>query len=299
MSLRQLAGGLFDADEPLVVSFRCCDTIVTLQCRGVRRTKALRDAKTRMHALETTLNAFDETSAVTQLNRTGDVNNEHVALLVERGLEYRDRTEGVFDITNGTFEHDLKTYLRGNRDQPPRFNQSSQAGRRGSDAVTVDGSHVTTDRPLDLNGLAKGYIVDRTAATLNAIGRTGFVNGGGDISSPTGPVEVESPYGDDTGLTILDTTWNIATSAGYNRRRGETEHIYNPRHGRRRSPHDIVTAVAKRDTMEADALATTLAALSLDDALELVDGWPGAEALIVHSGVYHRSRDFEAHEATN
>ena len=47
--------------------------------------------------------------------------------------------------------------------------------------------------------------------------------------------------------------------------------------------------------MEADALATTLAALPLDDALSLAESWANAEALVVHGGVFHTTEGFETH----
>jgi thiamine biosynthesis lipoprotein len=49
--------------------------------------------------------------------------------------------------------------------------------------------------------------------------------------------------------------------------------------------------------VEADALATTLAASSLDDARSLAEQWPGLEVLIVHDGVFHTTDGFRAHVA--
>jgi thiamine biosynthesis lipoprotein len=47
--------------------------------------------------------------------------------------------------------------------------------------------------------------------------------------------------------------------------------------------------------MEADALATTLAALPLGDAKTLAAEWEGLEALVVHEGVFHTTDGFETH----
>jgi thiamine biosynthesis lipoprotein len=47
--------------------------------------------------------------------------------------------------------------------------------------------------------------------------------------------------------------------------------------------------------MEADALATTLAALPLAKARELASEWEGLEALIIHDGVFHTTDGFETH----
>jgi thiamine biosynthesis lipoprotein len=267
--------------------FECCDTTFRIQATGVRAEAGATAARKTAESLEAQLNAFDAASAVSQLNREGEVRNEHVARIVRRGFEYNDRTEGVFDIHQGRIEHDLKTFLRGDSETLPT---EFDAGN-----VQISESYVTTDVKLDLNGLAKGYIVDRASEALGGVGRCGFVSGGGDMSPPTGPVAIESPYGDDTPLKILDTDWYVATSGGYRRSRNGTDHVYDPTTESLGSRHESVTVVARRDCMEADALATTLAALPLAKARELASEWEGLEALIIHDGVFHTTDGFETH----
>lgn len=267
--------------------FRCCDTTFVVQTAGVRSGAAASAAHETVERLEQQLNAFDGGSAVSQLTREGAVANDHVARLVRRGLEYYERTDGAFDIHQGRVEHDLKAYLRGTTDDPP---DTFDTG-----TVRVDDDRVEADVPLDLNGLAKGYIVDRAADALGGVGRRGFVSGGGDMSPPTGPVSIDSPYGDDRPLEYLDTDWYVATSGNYRRERDGIDHVYDPTAERVGARHESVTVVARRDCMEADALATTLAALPLAAATDLAEQWPGLEALLVHDGVFHRTADFDTH----
>jgi len=267
--------------------FRCCDTVFLVQVSGMRADAAATAARDTATSLEGQLDAFDSTSAVSQLNRRGAVRNEHVARITRRGLEYVDRTDGVFDIHQGRIEHDLKAFLRGDSDSPP---ETFDTG-----TVRVEGNTITTDVVLDLNGLAKGYIVDQAARRLDGPARHGFVNGGGDMSPPTGPVAIESPYGDAQPLKILDTDWHVATSGDYRRKRADTDHVYDPRTESLGSRHESVTVVAQRDCMEADALATTLAALSLTEARAFAEEWDGLEALVIHDGVFHTTSGFETH----
>jgi len=267
--------------------FDCCDTTFRVQATGVRADAAVTAARDTAESLEAQLNAFDEASAVSQLNRDGAVVNDHVARIVRRGLEYNDRTGGVFDIHQGRVEQELKTFLRGDSDTlPTAFDTGT---------VRISGSQVATDVELDLNGLAKGYVVDRASEALAGRVRRGFVSGGGDMSPPTGPVGIESPYGEDTPLKILDTDWHVATSGGYRRSRDGTDHIYDSSTESLGSRHESVTVLARRDCMEADALATTLAALPLDEARELAAEWDGLEALVVHDGVFHTTERFDTH----
>ncbi|MFB6292691.1 MAG: FAD:protein FMN transferase [Halonotius sp.] len=278
-------------------TFDCCATTFTVRATGVRAAAATRRARETAKSLERQLDAFDEASAVSQLNRESSVENPHVARIVSRGLEYHERTDGSFDIHNGRVEDDLKSYLRGEEDTLPA---SFDTG-----TVSVAGDRVLTDTPLDLNGLAKGYIVDQAAAALDGVARRGFISGGGDMSPPTGPVAIESPHDGDQPLRTLDTSWAVATSGGYRRQRGGVDHIYDPtgddptgddtagdRFG---AKHDSVTVVARRDCMEADALATTLAARPLDDALSLAEAWDGAAAFVLHDGVFRSTEGFENH----
>jgi len=267
--------------------FGCCDTTFRVDVSGVRAGAAAAAARRTAEALEDQLDAFDADSAVARLNDRGDVENEHVARLVRRGLEYYERTDGVFDVHQGAVEHRLKAYLRGADDEvPERFDTGT---------VDVSGRRVSTDVELDLNGLAKGYVVDRAAEALDGLGRRGFVSGGGDMSPPVGPVGVESPYGDRKPLKVLETPWAVATSGSYRRERAGTDHIYDPTAERLGARHESVTVLAERDCVEADALATTLAALPLDEALALADDWDGLEALVVHEGVFHATDGFDAH----
>lgn len=272
------------------VEFGCCDTTFTVEVRGPGASRAVTRAETTARRLESRLDAFDPGSAVARLNETGRVDDAHVARVVRRGLAYRERTGGAFDVVRGHLEHDLKRYIREETDDPPEPRQSDAT----AEAVAVDGTTVETEQPLDLNGLAKGYIVDRARAAAEGLARSVFVSGGGDMTPPPGVVAIESPWGGDP-LKHLDTDWAVATSAGYRRERDGLDHIYDPQTGAVGSHHDLVTMLAARDCMEADALATALAALSPEDALSLAERWDGAEALLVHEGVFRRTSGFEDH----
>ncbi|WP_312621913.1 FAD:protein FMN transferase [Haloarcula sp. 1CSR25-25] len=74
-----------------------------------------------------------------------------------------------------------------------------------------------------------------------------------------------------------------------------SNHVYDPTTESLGPRHESVTVVARRDCMEADALATTLAALPLAEARELAAEWEGLEALIIHDGVFHTTERFDTH----
>ncbi|MHB8604850.1 MAG: FAD:protein FMN transferase [Thermoplasmatota archaeon] len=270
--------------------FTCCDTTWRIHARGARAAAAVAAARETTLELESRLNAFDPRSRVAALNRDGHVQDADVARLVARAEHYRVATKGVFDVARGALEHEIKAYIRGARETLPRDARRAR--------WHVDGDTVVTDAPLDLNGIAKGYIVDRAYAALRRAGADGFVDGGGDIACPTGPVAIASPDADRGPIGTLDTRWNVATSGNSKRRRGAVDHLYDPRDGRVGSRHTQVTVVAERDCTEADVLATTLAVLPLEEGYDLVARWPGVEALWVDGEALFASEGFEDHVST-
>lgn len=269
------------------VDFRACDTAWRIQAKGARAAVAVERAVARVRELETLLDAFAPSSAVARLNREGVVVDATVALLVRRAEAYRTRTGGAFDIGHGGWEHAIKSYIRG---ETPAVGSRSARAR-----YVVEGDTVTTDAPIDLNGIAKGFIVDEAWAVLAHHEVEGFVDGGGDIARPTGPVAIASPYHEGAWLGILDTRWNIATSGSAKRKRGDVEHLYDPRVGRTRARHDQVTVISERDCEEADILATTLAVMPLREGKALMRSWQGAEAMWVDAGRLIMTAGFDEH----
>lgn len=131
---------------------------------------------------------------------------------------------------------------------------------------------------VDLDGIAKGYVVDRALAAVSGT-TSALVNIGGDlacrgtvtvaIEDPTTPYDNAPPL---TRVTITDRA--LATSG--TARRGM--HIRDPRTGR---PASVASAtVVASDAMTADALATIAGILPPDDACAFVESH-GASCLIV------------------
>ncbi len=124
------------------------------------------------------------------------------------------------------------------------------------------GEEVEILHPLDLDGLAKGYIADRAAQkALEAGAQAALVNLGGDLAR-RGPgwalVEVEDPWGPDNAPPLLCLRLGeggVATS-GVRHRGG---HVLDPRTGRPAS-YPQATAVADR-ALWAEGLAKALLVL--------------------------------------
>ncbi|XGI83981.1 FAD:protein FMN transferase [Halorutilales archaeon Cl-col2-1] len=311
MSISAASLGLRSKLGESEVVFECCDTEFRLRAKGLRASRAVSEARGKAETLESELDAFDETSAVSCLNSDGWVESYHVRRVVERGIEYYCLTDGVLDIRHGEVERQIKSYIRGERSEVDVGSLDGVEGDMEDDVLIEDDEvRVSRDIKLDLNSLAKGYIVDAALEELDRLGVEGFVDGGGDIAT-TYPIRVgiESPYPSEKPLKKIKTDWSIATSGGYRRRRSDVDHIYRPRSDTDTntdsdagkvevgSKNRSVTVVSERDCTEADALATAVSALDPDEAIELIEEREGTEAFLVHSGVLKKTSGFEEHEA--
>ena len=285
--------------------------------------KAAGMAYDRMAEVERLMTIFREDSEVSVANRKAA--SEPVALspmtyeCVERALHFGEVTGGAFDIT----VRPLIALWRAaaEADKLPSEEEIAEAlARTAYGKVRVDAATQTVrfseeGVSIDLGGIAKGYAVDRAYEAIAEAGHpNALVDIGGDlyagglrdgrpwrvgIQDPrTGPHDPPK-----TVLVIEVSDRAVATSGNY-RRFGVIEgqpvsHIKDPRTGQPVEAVPSVTIVAP-DCVTADALATGVSVMGLDEGLELVNALPGVEALLItiEDGelVFHRSSGFAAYE---
>jgi len=156
-----------------------------------------------------------------------------------------------------------------------------------------------TSQPLNLNSIAKGYIIQKAAAAARArvpALRGLLLNLGGDMAvwgkdadgRPAWTIGVQDPLHPEDNAPVLAVLRledaAVATSGGYERyytvAGKRYSHLFDPRTGRPAAGMASATVVA-RDNMTANALATTLCVLSPEEGLRLVADTPGAECLLV------------------
>ena len=161
-------------------------------------------------------------------------------------------------------------------------------------AVSITGGRITLGKSgmgLTLDGIAKGHIADTAAAALTAAGIANhMVNAGGDIRvSGLNPqkkpwrIGIENPMrtGHSFATVALSNT-GIATSGGYENyfdASRQTHHLVNPRTGT--SPKMASVTVVAPTTMQADALATTLAFMPPSQAVAFVAPYKDTACLII------------------
>jgi thiamine biosynthesis lipoprotein len=214
-------------------------------------------AEREFERLEAHFSRFRPDSELSALNRAGAIDAGDDLLAVTRlAVEARERTGGRFDPT----VHDAlvsagydRTFAEVRADGPAGL------PRRCGGEVRIDGHRIEVEPGfrLDLGGIAKGYAVERAAATLRSAGPA-LVNAGGDIAAHgrLWPVGVETGDGQIT-LGLEDCA--LATS-GRDRRRWrrngtEAHHLIDPETGSPAKSEYLRVTVTAPTAVEAEVLA--------------------------------------------
>jgi thiamine biosynthesis lipoprotein ApbE len=148
--------------------------------------------------------------------------------------------------------------------------------------------------PLSLNGIAKGFIVERAcdAAMAEIPGVTGvMLNVGGDLRTRgaiEGTIGIAAPWADSESsepLCYIDVKDRSVATSGSSQRGFRIggrwySHIFDPRSGRPVERVAAATVVAER-SVEADAFAKACNVLEPEECVRLARSLPGIEFLIV------------------
>lgn len=209
------------------------------------------------------------------------------------------RTGGAFDVTINPV---VRLWRRARREKRLPAPEKIEAARQLVDyrKLRLDPAGKTVElvkkgMRLDLGGIAKGFICDEVLAELRAQGIPhAMIVAGGDIGlgdpPPGNPgwtigVGVLEPQGPPTQYLCL-ARCGVATSGDmfqFVEIGGKRySHIVDPRTGMALVDQGTVTVVAA-DGMTADGLSTAVSVLGPQRGLPLVDGTPGAAALILRA----------------
>lgn len=256
-------------------------------------------ARAEIDRLDSALTRFGGASEVALLGeraaREAVLVSADLAGVLGPSLELAQRSGGAFDPSLGAL-----TELWGFPEavQPPaQARIDSARALCGYRQVSLDGGRVSFARPglrLDLGGSAKGYIVDRAVAALQAAGvEAGVVEAGGDlrywgvkpdgrpwrfgVQHPRDPERVVAV--DDLGLAALATSGDYEQYFEYEGRR--YHHLLDPVTGYPARPAVSATVWA-RTALEADALATATFVAGPQRALALAAEMDSVEVLLYY-----------------
>jgi thiamine biosynthesis lipoprotein len=263
-----------------------------------RAQEAIGRAFGEMERLIGILSRHDPKSAVSYLNERGQIAGPppEVSHLVSRSLLYHRWSQGAFDASVKPLIDLFESRQIGGNSGGLRDDDVLEALERvGSRYIDISARAVRFERPgmgITLDGIAKGYIVDRIADVLTRQGLESYlINAGGDIRT-AGTKEKRRPWtvavqdpakkGDFPDVIRVRKA-AIATSGSYEihfDRQQILHHIVNSSTGASADSNKSVSVIAPT-ALAADALATAVFVMEPTLALELIGSLRGCECLII------------------
>lgn len=245
---------------------------------------------------------YDQATPLSVLNDAGqlDFPPPELAFVLAQALTYHRLSAGAFDPTVAPLLELFDACFGGPTPREPTAAEIEDArGVVGADTIMTSRRRVRLTRrgtSVTLDGIAKGFIVDRMAAMLERAGvKRYLVEAGGDIR--TGgrkehrlpwTVAIRDPAGGAEELGRLPGTISlvgaaVATSGSYERYYDPTRrfhHIVDAARGASPNACTSATVIAPTATA-ADALATAVLVLGARAGTALIDRFPDCACLVV------------------
>ncbi len=263
------------------------DTVVSIQLYDSNRETVLDEAFNQMEAWENRLSRHVETSEISAINTalagTAVEVSPEVFRVVRRAREFAQSSEGRFDPTIGPLVDlwDIGGRLPAVPDKEAIEKTLALVNYHN---LETERNAVTLAQPgmsLDLGGIGKGWIADWTADFLrNAGERHILINLGGNIlvrgGKPGGApfrIGMQNPFDErGTYLGVFLVSNRAVVSSGIYERYFEADgvryhHILDSRTGFPVENELAAVTVLTGNSMDGDALSTTLFALGLEDSL--------------------------------
>ena len=235
-------------------------------------------------------------SPISELNRTARLTDAPVEVqeVIARSLYYNRETGGMFDITVKPLIDLYQSSFARNR-KPEEHELQEVLALIGSQGLKFAGNSISFTRDnmgVTLDGIAKGYIVDRASEILVAHGIDNhLINAGGDIrTSGTAArgrkwsVAIQDPKKNrDYPEVISMAAGAIATSGNYEvfyDREKIFHHIVDSRSGRSPQLSASVSVMAPT-VMQADALSTAVFVFEPQRGTAFINRLPDCQCFVV------------------
>jgi len=258
---------------------------------------AVKATLSRMSGLESRLTRYSADSEVGRLNAGGTLAgaSEDLLGLISLGRQLSEMGDGAFDLTIQPVLTLYREHLAAHQSLPSDAALAECLRLVDFRALRVDGSTVSFDRPgmeLTLDGIGKGYIVDRGIETLKQHGFGDvLVEAGGDLvasgqkqSSQPWRIGIRQPRPGMGGQLRFDASDRaVATSGDYLQPFTpdcSLHHILDPRTGVS-APELASSTVAAPNAALADGLATLTMVLGATKGRELLEALPDCEGCLI------------------
>lgn len=262
---------------------------------------AVEAAYDEIERIEAMISSWRETSETSEINRKAGVASVEVSPdlfnLIRRSIRVSRLTGGAFDITFDTVGRlwDFKTRSA----SPPSKSAINEAlGSIGYQQIVLDEARHTVflSKPgarIGFGAIGKGHAANRAVFVLKELGVSGgVVNAGGDLvifgrqedGSPW-RIGIANPVDHEAVFAYIETTEQAVVTSGDYENYIEIDgkrysHILDPRTGWPVDELRSVTIVCP-DGELADALATGVSVLGVEEGLALINRLRGIEAMLV------------------
>lgn len=237
----------------------------------------IQQALSEVARLEKIFSIYDENSQISQLNRTGSLNNPAADLLavLSQSQSIHTLTRGAFDPTVQVLWQRYAAHFAKQPQSKTVPNIQAAMQHVGFDNVIITPQKIAFAKPnmaITLNGIAQGYITDRVTQILQHAGmQHALVNMGetrhlDTLKQHPEIAKIRNPRGAGVlpNANIPLQNQALATSSGYGTAFDKAEqftHIFEPRTGNSTPRYQSVSVLASTAT-QADALSTAFAVSS-------------------------------------
>ncbi|MHC4939295.1 MAG: FAD:protein FMN transferase [Planctomycetota bacterium] len=254
---------------------------------------AVRATLDRMAALEGRLSRYLDESEVGRLNRNGSIGDagDDLLALLQLGRELHEHGDGAFDLT----VQPLLDLYRTTEGLPSADAIAKRRELVDGSAIAIEGRKVSFGKrgmSITLDGIGKGYIVDRAVDELRSRGFADvLVEAGGDLVA-SGQKAPERPWrlgirrpraGMKRMLRIDARDRAVATSGDYMQPFApdySVHHILDPRTGVSAPELASATVMAPNAAL-ADGLATLTMVVGAQRGREILEGMDGCEGCFI------------------
>lgn len=276
------------------------DTVVTITVYDPDHVDYIQDCFEIAKKYEDMLSRTIATSDVSKINHANGefvtVNKETIEL-IKKGLTYCELSNGAFDITVGALS-DTWNFKENTDTIPSDSNIHTALETVGYENIVIEGNTVALTNPntqIDLGGIAKGYIADQMKDYLEEQGVTSAViNLGGNVllvgnktDGSKFQIGIQKPF-EETGIALaaVDIADCSLVSSGVYERYFILDdtiyhHILDTDTGYPLDNGLYGVTIISEESIDGDALSTTVFALGLEDGMELIESLENTEAIFV------------------
>ena len=165
-------------------------SIILVHAYEKRAKDAFDAAFVEIDRLSKLMNRFDVESPIGHLNKEGRLEDapQDIIEVITEALKYYRLTEGAFDISIKPVIDMFSRKFSGEKIEYPREREIKKAlDLVGSDMIEINGRNIRFKKPgmsITLDGIAKGYIVDKASSILLYHNiENHLINAGGDIKA--------------------------------------------------------------------------------------------------------------------